>query len=128
MRACIIHAPDGYADELQRQVEGVRFLKRPGHDMDFVQVFAGTRAVLLRQLPRAVTAIAPEGMLWISWPKRSSGVITDIGETDVRRHGLSAGLVDVKICAVDETWSALKFVYRIADRASAAGSPAGRGR
>ena len=55
-------------------------------------------------------------MLWISWPKKSSGIQTDLGESDVRAAGLAAGMVDVKICAVDDTWSGLKFVYRLCDR------------
>ena len=57
-----------------------------------------------------------DGTLWISWPKKAAGVATDVTEAIVRETGLAAGLVDVKICAVDETWSGLKFVYRLADR------------
>ena len=56
-------------------------------------------------------------MLWVSWPKKTSGVVTDLNENDVRRIGLIAGLVDVKVCAVSEVWSGLKFVIRVKDRA-----------
>jgi hypothetical protein len=57
-----------------------------------------------------------DGALWIAWPKRASGVPTDLGDNVVREYGLAAGLVDVKVCAVDETWSAIKFVVRLRDR------------
>jgi hypothetical protein len=61
-------------------------------------------------------ALATNGMLWVSWPKGSSGVETDLNENVVREVGLKNGLVDLKVCAVDETWSGLKFVYRRKDR------------
>jgi hypothetical protein len=62
------------------------------------------------------SSLAQNGLLWISWPKRSSGVATDLSENIIREIGLSNGLVDIKVCAVDETWSGLKFVYRVKDR------------
>jgi len=62
--------------------------------------------------------LTPAGMLWVSWPKKASGVATDLTENDVRNIGLQAGLVDVKVCAVNEIWSGLKFVIRLKDRAS----------
>ncbi len=61
-------------------------------------------------------ALDPAGGLWIAWPKRASGVATDLSENVVRELGLDAGLVDNKVCAVDEVWSALRFVYRVRDR------------
>jgi hypothetical protein len=67
-------------------------------------------------VPRAVRALSKQGALWISWPKLASGLATDLRESDVREAGLDSGLVDVKICAVDEVWSGLKFVYRLRDR------------
>ena len=67
-------------------------------------------------MKRAGKALAPAGMLWISWPKKSSGVATDLTENLIRDTGLALGLVDVKVCAVDETWSGLRFVYRLSDR------------
>jgi len=116
MRAHTIDAPENYPEMLNPLPDKVRFLVRLAPGMDFIHVFAGTRSALLKALPRAVPALSVNGMLWISWPKRASGIVTDIGENDVRREGLAAGLVDVKICAVDETWSGLKFVYRLRDR------------
>jgi len=69
--------------------------------------------------PKLKAALSPRGMLWVSWPKGSSGVLTDLTENVVREIGLRNGLVDIKVCAVDETWSGLKFVFRLKDRRSA---------
>jgi hypothetical protein len=68
---------------------------------------------LRRQFSRFAKQLVPTGMLWVSWPKKSSGVATDLAENDVRSIGLEAGLVDTKVCAVSEVWSGLKFVYRL---------------
>jgi hypothetical protein len=68
------------------------------------------------QFPRFAGRLAPAGMLWVSWPKKTSGVVTDLNENDVMRIGLAAGLVDVKVCTVSEVWSGLKFVVRVKDR------------
>ena len=81
-------------------------------------MFATTVAGLERGLSGAKTRIAPDGMVWVSWPKKASGVATELDGNVVRQTGLASGLVDVKVCAVDETWSGLKFVYRLADRPS----------
>jgi hypothetical protein len=71
---------------------------------------------LTKEFPQMATGLAPAGMLWVSWPKKSSGVVTDVDENVVRGIGLDAGLVDVKVCAVTEIWSGLKFVRRVKDR------------
>jgi hypothetical protein len=71
---------------------------------------------LRQQFPRFARQLAPAGLLWVSWPKKSSGVTTDVAEDEVRGIGLEAGLVDVKVCAVSEIWSGLKFVIRAKDR------------
>ena len=71
------------------------------------------------QFPKFARRLAPAGMLWVSWPKKASGVVTDLTENDVMRIGLTAGLVDVKVCAVNEIWSGLKFVIRVKDRVKA---------
>jgi hypothetical protein len=68
------------------------------------------------QFPKFARRLAPAGMLWVSWPKKASGILTDLGENDEMRIGLAAGLVDVKVCAVNEVWSGLKFVIRVKDR------------
>jgi hypothetical protein len=84
--------------------------------LDFVMIFTKSRAELTREFVRMSKLLAPAGMLWISWPKKSSGVATDLDENVIREIGLDAGLVDVKVCAVTEVWSGLKFVRRVKDR------------
>lgn len=84
--------------------------------LDFAILFTKSAAELNREFPRIAKQLAPAGMLWISWPKKSSGVATDLHENLVREIGLDAGLVDVKVCAVTDVWSGLKFVRRLRDR------------
>lgn len=79
---------------------------------DFGHVFVGTRAALARELKSLAPKLDPAGMLWISWPKKSSGVATDLSEDTLRELALPLGLVDVKVCAVTDVWSGLKFVWR----------------
>ena len=84
--------------------------------LDFAMIFTKSRSSLRKEFTRVAKQLAPAGMLWISWPKKSSGVATDVDENGVREIGLAAGLVDVKVCAVTEVWSGLKFVRRVKDR------------
>jgi hypothetical protein len=84
--------------------------------LDMVHLFAMQAAALRKKLPACREAIAPDGMVWVSWPKKSSGVATDVTENVVRDAALSLGLVDIKVCAIDETWSGLKLVIPIARR------------
>jgi hypothetical protein len=85
--------------------------------LDFAMVFVKKQAELRHEFARLAKQLTPDGMLWVSWPKKASRVATDMNENDVRRIGLEAGLVDVKVCAVSEVWSGLKFVRRVKDRA-----------
>ncbi len=85
---------------------------RLGKEIDMIHVFATERVTLAKKLADYRAAIAPNGMLWISWPKKASGVPTDLADNVVRDVALPLGLVDVKVCAVDATWSGLKFVIR----------------
>ncbi|MFI5118144.1 MAG: hypothetical protein ACHP8B_15740 [Terriglobales bacterium] len=85
-------------------------------DLDFVFLFVKSRAGLVLELFSAAKALAPAGMLWIAWPKKSSGVVTDLTGDVVRGCGLEARLVDIKVCAVTEIWSGLKFVIPLKDR------------
>src|SRR5258707_5091584 len=85
--------------------------------LDFALLFVKSEKELTVGFSQYAARLTPAGMLWVSWPKKSSGVITDLSETNVRAIGLTAGLVDVKICAVDDVWSGLKFVFRLQDRA-----------
>jgi hypothetical protein len=87
-----------------------------GNSLDFAMLFSKSRAELRPEFARIMNALAPAGMLWVSWPKKSSGVATDLDENSVRDIGLDAGLVDVKVCAVTDVWSGLKFVRRVKDR------------
>jgi hypothetical protein len=82
----------------------------------FIHRFARRRNELATDFPRLAQALADEGTLWISWPKQGSGVDTDLDENVIRQIGLAQGLVDVKVCAVDEVWSGLKFVRRLGNR------------
>jgi hypothetical protein len=84
--------------------------------LDFAMIFVKSRAALEKQFSRFAKRLVPTGMLWVSWPKKSSGVATDLDENLVREIGLNAGLVDVKVCAVTDVWSGLKFVIRVKDR------------
>jgi hypothetical protein len=117
-RAAILGAPAGYDATLGPLPEGTRPAAslEGGGGFDFVQAFYTRRSELDRQFPELKAALRPAGMLWVSWPKKSSKVATDLGEDAVREIGLAGGLVDVKVCAVDETWSGLKLVYRLEDR------------
>ena len=84
--------------------------------VDVLVFFATRRAELTRRFPAMKRAIDVDGGLWIAWPKRTSGVASDLSENPVREIGLANGLVDNKVCAIDDTWSGLRFVYRRADR------------
>jgi hypothetical protein len=108
-------APRGYQAEIQK-AGSFDIEKTLGAELDFLHLFAGDLSSLKRDLPKLRDAMKRTGTLWISWPKKSSGVATDLDENLVREIGLKSGLVDVKVCAVDETWSGLKFVYRLKDR------------
>jgi hypothetical protein len=104
-------APPGYSD-LIGPGSGVIWRKAPGTGLGVAQLFVRDRAKLAAALPALIKAVAPEGAIWVSWPKRASGVQTDITEDVIRRVALPLGLVDIKVCAVDEIWSGLKLVIR----------------
>lgn len=112
----ILGAPRGYRALLQPLPPRTRIASRVARGAPWVQLFVTRRAELARRFPALARALAPAGMLWISWPKGSSGVETDLSENVIRAVGLAAGLVDVKVCAVDQIWSGLKFVRRLKDR------------
>lgn len=116
MRVCFQGDPPGFAALLGPLPEEVTLLSRPGKDMDYLHLFTDSQAVLKRRLPGLIAKLAPAGMIWISWPKKASKVPTDVTEDVIRREALAAGVVDVKVCAVDEVWSGLKLVRRLRDR------------
>lgn len=114
-RAWFAGAPSGYARELQK-AGSFEIAKKLGNELDFLHFFTSSRTALSSEMPKLRSALKSDGMLWVSWPKKSSGVASDLDENIVREIGLKAGLVDVKVCAVDETWSGLKFVFRLKNR------------
>lgn len=84
--------------------------------IDFIHMFVKDQKIFEQEFVRCAEHLKKDGMLWVSWPKKSSKVVTDLDENKIRDFGLRAGLVDVKVCAVDDTWSGLKFVFRLKDR------------
>jgi hypothetical protein len=119
-RIALLHVPDDVKAALRDafakcQIQRIS-CKNQDKDLDFIFFFAKSRAGLELELRPAAKALAPAGMLWISWPKKSSGVVTDITGDVIRQSGLDAGLVDIKVCAVTEVWSGLKFVIPVNDR------------
>jgi len=115
-RIVILAPPPGYARTLGPLPPGVVIAKTLRGSFDFIQLFLTKRRELERRFAALARALAPNGMLWVSWPKKASGVPTDVTENDVRDVALAGGLVDVKVCAVDDTWSGLKLVRRVRDR------------
>lgn len=112
MRVRILHAPGFYAHVLGLDLEtlGVERLDDLSTAADFTHLFAADRTRLAAALALAHSGMAPDGMVWASWPKRSSSVASAIGRPEVLAAGKARGLVDVKACAVDDAWSAVKFV------------------
>jgi hypothetical protein len=110
------NAPANYQQLLGPLPNDVLVSPRVRKPVDFVHVFAIARAQLVVELKRALTEIEQNGAVWVSWPKMASGVRTDITEDVIRAVALPMGLVDVKVCAVDQTWSGLKLVIRKANR------------
>jgi hypothetical protein len=111
-RIAVLGAPRGYRATLGRLPTGVTVRTVARGPLSVIQYFVTRRARLEGRLATLLRALAPGGALWISWPKRASGVVTDLTEDTVRAAALRRGLVDVKVCAVDETWSGLKLVRR----------------
>ena len=115
-RIAILNAPAGYNRVLGKLPPRVTRRPTAAGPFDFIQFFTDLKRELERRFPTLERALTPAGMLWISWPKQSSGRATDLTENVIREIGLAHGLVDVKVAAVDEVWSGLKFVRRVQDR------------
>jgi hypothetical protein len=107
-RVAVMDAPPGFASQFDEALVSTRLRG----SFDVVIQFACSRATLERRIVALVAALEPRGGLWIAWPKRSSGVSSDLDDRIVRELGLGTGLVDNKVCAIDETWSGLRFVNR----------------
>jgi hypothetical protein len=115
-RVYIGNPPAGYDKTLGQLPAKAATLKALKGPCDFIQFFTTEKAGLDAAFPKLKKNLDPAGTLWISWPKGASKVRTDVNENVVREIGLSNGLVDVKVCAVDEVWSGLKFMFRLKDR------------
>ena len=115
-RVSLVAAPDGFVDLLAPLPDGVRIIDSARGRSDVLIFFATRRNELHRRCAKLANAIATDGGMWIAWPKRTANVATDLNGNLVREIGLACGLVDNKVCAIDETWSGLRFVYRVADR------------
>ena len=115
-RVALVGAPNGFRDELVQLPTGVSFVTSLAAQLDLILFFVKSQSEMTRNFSRLAAKLAPAGMLWIAWPKKASGVATDLSGNSVRQIGLDAGLVDTKVCAVNEVWSGLKFVIRLKDR------------
>jgi hypothetical protein len=114
LRVALLDLPADVQTTLKTVLASCNFAK--GGPIDFAMIFVKTAGELKKNFLSYAKQLAPAGMLWVSWPKKASGVATDLNENEVRKIGLAAGLVDVKVCAVNEVWSGLKFVIRVKDR------------
>lgn len=116
-RVGVANPPQGFERALGKLDPGVKLYDvTKGGTFDVLVVFVRSEAELARVLPARKKNLEPSGGLWIGWPKKSSGIETDVTEDVVRRHALALGLVDNKVCAIDDTWSGLRLVYRLVDR------------
>jgi hypothetical protein len=115
-RVVLRNVPPAVRAELAEPLTSCHVLPASKPPVDFALLSVLSRSELKKEFAALAKHLAPAGILWVSWPKKTSGVTTDLNENEVRRIGLELGLVDVKVCAVDETWSGLKFVIRLKDR------------
>lgn len=111
-RLYLKNAPEEYLDWISPGVDEVQVLSRISTDLDIIHLFTKSRKELEMLLPKYMSKIRQNGMIWVSWPKKASKVATDVTEDTIRSVCLPLGLVDVKVCAVSEVWSGLKLVIR----------------
>jgi hypothetical protein len=115
MRISIINPPEDFYTVLGETPE-VELVEKPLKDMDFILFFADSKKEFERNFSKLGKTLVSNGMLWIGWPKKASKMPTDLNENIIRDFGLANGLVDVKVCAITDKWSGLKFVIRLKDR------------
>jgi len=117
-RAAVIGAPAVPSEELRRVIRESGAVDRLAGraKYDVIVTFVDSQRLLAKRFPAAAARLVETGGLWVAWPKKASGVVTDVTEDVVREVGLAAGLVDNKVCAVDEVWSGLRFVVRVGER------------
>ena len=115
-RVLVMDPPVGFVRRLDPLPEGASVATKPVSQMDVVLVFSSSRAVLGELFPRAKHVLAPRGVIWVAWPRKSSGFFTDLSQDLVRSVGLGAGMTDDKIISLDDIWAALRFVEKNRDR------------
>ncbi len=115
-RVALDEVPPEVKAELKEALAACQFVPGLKKHVDFLMIFAKSKEDVADDFEHLSKSLTPAGMFWVCWPKKSSGVATDLNENIVREIGLAAGLVDVKVCAVTEVWSGLKFVRRVKDR------------
>lgn len=115
-RVLFVQPPDDFSKTLGEMPDSVTMVRAGAKQISTVLLFVTALSDLMKRFAPLSKKLVSNGSLWVCWPKRASGVTTDLTENVVREHGLAMGLVDVKVCAVDETWSGLKFVIRLVDR------------
>ena len=123
-RMAVVNPPAGFRDELGELPLAVEWANRVRPPLDLVIAFHTRRAELVRNWPALAAAATPTGAIWFAWPKKASGLATDINENVLREEILPTGWVDNKVCAIDDTWSGLRFVLRVERRPKKAAAKA----
>jgi hypothetical protein len=108
----LINEPDNFIDSFNEVYNQIHFHKKLKEPVDLIHLFTRSRKELMVEFPALINYLKENGALWVSWPKRNSNHISDLNHNIVREIGLMNGLIDAKICSVDENWSALKFIFR----------------
>ncbi len=108
----IVNGPDYYFDLFNDLPEDIKEVVRGKEKVDVLHYFTMNKGYLVKDIKKIKSAVKKDGAIWISWPKKASGIITDINENTIREVALKNGLVDVKVCAIDDIWSGLKLVVR----------------
>lgn len=119
-RVSLVNAPTGFDHTLGVLPEGATFTGATAKQVNVIVAFEKSLSAFQKHLPALLNRIHVDGTIWVGWPKKSSGVATDLGENQVRDAALALGLVDIKVCAIDDTWSGLKLVIRKENRAARA--------
>jgi len=115
-RVKLVHAPGYYLDLFEDFPSDVKIIKSEKDKIDFIHYFCKKSEALIKDIPSLKKELQPNGMIWVSWCKKSAGIPTDVTEDVIRAVALKNGLVDIKVCAVDEVWSGLKLVIPVKDR------------
>ena len=116
-RILLINSPDSFISTLGKLPASVTFIEEPADELDMALLFCEWRTTLATHFSPTANRLRSNGMIWVCWYKKAAKIPTDLDENVIREFGLNAGMVDVKVCAIDEKWSGLKFVYRLKDRA-----------